>query len=259
MKACEKPTKKHPNGRTGTQAGAKAHRDRKEPICEECREAENKRYRERYYKKAPWMHPQEVNMECERRTKKFPNGTTGTNAGFGAHERAGETPCEPCLKAKREYNAARMRKNYSRYQESKLEYQKRYREEHKDLIKRQRRRYYLANRAAYEARKRARMERIKELTVEPFDGEDVTRAHGEICYLCETPVDLNREPGWSTSPQLDHVHPISSEKTPGHVLSNVRWTHARCNLVKGAKMMEDLELPLPAPIEERYVEKEPDR
>lgn len=256
MKACEKPTKMHPNGRTGTQAGVGAHRYRKEPLCDECREAENKRGREARYKKSPWMHPQEVNMECERRTKKFPNGTTGTNAGFGAHERAGEKPCEPCAKAKREYNAARMRKNYGRYRDRKLEYQKRYREENKDLIKAQNRRYYLANKAAHEAIKRARMERIKELTVEPFGGEDVTRAHGEICYLCETPVDLSREPGWSTSPQLDHVHPISCEETPGHVLSNVRWTHARCNLVKGAKMMEDLDLPLPVPVEERYVEKE---
>lgn len=195
-------------------------------------------------------------MECERRTKQFPNGKTGTNAGYIAHKSAGEEPCESCLKAGREYSAANTRKNYNKYRERKLEYQKRYREENKELIKIQNRNYYLANKAAREAIKRARLERIKELTVEPFTGEDVTRAHGETCYLCEAPVDLSKEPGWSTSPHLDHVHPISCEETPGHVLSNVRWTHAKCNLAKGVRMVEDLDLPLPVPIEEKYVEQE---
>lgn len=195
-------------------------------------------------------------MECERRTKQFPDGKTGTNAGFVAHRKVREEPCEPCLKARQEYNASKTRESYRRHREKKLEYQRRYREENKELVKAQNRRYYLANKGAYMAMARAREERIKELTVEPFDGEDVTRAHGANCYLCEAPVDLNKEPGWSTSPHLDHVHPISCEETPGHVLSNVRWTHARCNLVKGAKMMEDLDLPLPVPAEERYVEQE---
>lgn len=195
-------------------------------------------------------------MECERRTKQFPNGRTGTNAGYVAHKKAGEAPCESCVKASREYSALKTRESYRRCRERKLEYQKRYREENKELIKIQNRNYYLANKAANEAAKRARLERIKELTVEPFSGEDVTRAHGAICYLCEAPVDLSRGPGWSTSPHLDHVHPISCEETPGHVLSNVRWTHAKCNLAKGVKMVEDLDLPLPVPIEEKYVEQE---
>lgn len=200
------------------------------------------------------MQPHEVTIECERRTKKFPNGKTGTNAGFASHVNAGEKPCEPCAKANREYRASWMRENYSQYRERKLEYQKQYRDENRELIRTQSRNYYLANKATKEALKRARLERVRELTVERFSGEDVTRAHGEVCYLCETPVDPNGESGWSTSPHLDHVHPISCEETPGHVLSNVRWTHARCNLVKGVKMVEDLELPLPVPIGEKYGE-----
>ena len=109
MKSCERPTEKYPNGLTGTESGERLHRKLKEEACEECREARNRGSRERRYEQSPWLHPHEVSMECEKRTKKFPNGKTGLSAGFGAHRRAGETPCEPCLEANRKYNARKMR------------------------------------------------------------------------------------------------------------------------------------------------------
>lgn len=39
---------------------------------------------------------------CENPTKKFPNGRTGTAAGYNAHIRAGETSCEACATARRD-------------------------------------------------------------------------------------------------------------------------------------------------------------
>lgn len=38
-RACLKATSKYPHGRTGTDAGAQAHRTAREPLCEPCREA----------------------------------------------------------------------------------------------------------------------------------------------------------------------------------------------------------------------------
>ena len=252
MYACEKPTKKHPEGRRGTEAGYRRHLYRKETPCDECMEGARRKARQRHYEASPWMHPVEVDLLCERPTKKFPEGRRGTNAGHQAHKVAGEAPCDECLQARKEYNAARMRKTYDRYKEKKLEYQKVYREENKEALREAGRRKYENNRGYYEVRQRARERRIRDLTISPFTDEAITQAHGTICYLCETPVDLNLGPGWSTSPQRDHVHPISHPDTPGHVIENVKWTHARCNMSKGAKLLEELELPFPPPARERY-------
>lgn len=189
---------------------------------------------------------------CEKPTKKFPEGRRGTYAGSQAHYVAKEPLCEECLEAKQEYNAARMRRNYDRYKERKLEYQKSYREENKEKLRISDRIYYLNNKAKREAQKRVRELRLEEVPSEDFAAEDISNAHGTVCYLCETPVDLLEETGWTTSPQIDHVHPISDPGTPGHVLSNVRWTHARCNLSKGAKLLEELNLPFDPPVKERY-------
>lgn len=252
MYACEKPTKRHPEGRRGTNAGYRRHLYRKETPCDECMEGMRREAREKHYEASPWMHPVEAEMECQKPTGMFPEGRTGTRAGFIAHEKVGEPPCEECLDAKKEYNAARMRKNYGRYRDKKLEYQRSYREENKEKLRISDRIYYLNNKAKREAQKRVRELRLEELPFEAFAPEDISKAHGEDCYLCGGPVDLLEETGWSTSPHLDHVHPISDEATPGHVLSNVRWTHARCNMSKGAKLMEELKLPFDPPVEERY-------
>jgi hypothetical protein len=39
VSACQKATRKYPEGRTGTEAGYEAHRRAKEPACESCRKA----------------------------------------------------------------------------------------------------------------------------------------------------------------------------------------------------------------------------
>ena len=218
MKACEKPTKMFPNGRTGTEAGEAIHRYHKEEVCDECREARNKRYRERRYERSPWMQPHEVTMECERRTKKFPNGKTGLHAGFAAHQRIGEKPCRPCYEANREYSAARMRGKQEQYRE-------------KQLIRNRRRR----------ARK-------LDLPEEKYSVEDIARKYGTTCYLCETEVDLSitdrNHPGFRN---LDHLVPLHHESCPGDIEENVRITHGLCNRKKNGSLIEDLALPFDPP------------
>jgi Recombination endonuclease VII len=34
---------------------------------------------------------------CEKPTRAYPQGRTGTDAGYTAHRRAGEVPCRPCM------------------------------------------------------------------------------------------------------------------------------------------------------------------
>lgn len=145
-----------------------------------------------------------------------------------------------------------MRNSYEKYRDRKLAYQKEYRAKNGELLKEADRKRYESDRAYFEAKRRARKQRITDLTVFPFTDEEITQTHGAICYLCETPVDVNLEPGWSTSPQRDHVHPISHPDTPGHVIENVKWTHARCNIVKGDRMLDELDLPFSPPEEIKY-------
>jgi hypothetical protein len=48
-------------------------------------------------------------MACERPTAKFPDGRTGTPAGYGAHRKAGEEPCRACTDAFSAASAERRR------------------------------------------------------------------------------------------------------------------------------------------------------
>lgn len=251
---CSTPTKKYPQGRTGTEAGEAAHRRAKEEVCPECREARALKEKERLRAAHPWLtaNRDDYELACEVPAAKFPGGRRGTRAGAVAHRKGGEGICSDCLEAERSHNRDRMRRDYRKYREQKLAYQAGYRAENREKIRLRDRAYYLANMAEREARKRAREIRLKELPSEEFTVEDIRLEHGIACYLCLGEVDLTLEPGWSKSPHLDHVHPISDEGTPGHILSNVRWTHARCNLIKGAKMVQELTLPLSQPELERY-------
>lgn len=89
-RACEVPTKKFPDGRTGTLAGRKAHLRAGEDTCVECREAY------RLYKSGRKIVREGCEKICEVPTEKHPGGRTGTVAGLRAHRLARETPCDEC-------------------------------------------------------------------------------------------------------------------------------------------------------------------
>jgi 5-methylcytosine-specific restriction endonuclease McrA len=63
---------------------------------------------------------------------------------------------------------------------------------------------------------------------------DVFERDGWLCALCAEPVDA--ELCWPDpfSASLDHTIPLS--RGGDHLMSNVRCTHLRCNISKGAKI-----------------------
>lgn len=74
--------------------------------------------------------------------------------------------------------------------------------------------------------------------------EDVTDTglfdlYGHFCYLCETAILPDDK--W----QRDHVQPLSRGGEESY--ENVRPTHARCNLSKSDKTLEELDLPFIPP------------
>jgi hypothetical protein len=94
--ACAEPSKKYPAGRTGALAGYQAHLKVNETPCRACREGAAAHSRARSAKLRENRHP---GYACERPTLRYPEGRTGTAAGYSAHCTDGEEPCRPCVGA----------------------------------------------------------------------------------------------------------------------------------------------------------------
>jgi len=67
---------------------------------------------------------------------------------------------------------------------------------------------------------------------------DVINRYGTLCHICSIEIDFSAprsvgKAGWEMALHLDHVIPIS--KGGRNDLDNVKPSHARCNLLKGAK------------------------
>lgn len=239
---CEKKTSKFPNGRTGTEAGEAAHRYAKEEPCEACLGARNKAAKLRNSNKsltAPWRQPYVMERACDERSSKYPKGKRGTTAGFNTHKRMNDEPCQECLEAQHAKRRHYTKETYDRYKDKKLAYMRGYREENRERIKEWRKEYYRLNPEKNSQSWRKRRARLRDLPSEKYAEKDITRLYGTTCYLCAQPVDLSIEEG-PLRRNVEHLIPISHPDCPGDLLSNVRWSHSQCNLLKGDSLMEDI-------------------
>ena len=100
----------------------------------------------------------EVTPACARPTKKYPEGRTGTPAGYQAHRDAGESSCRACMDAQSAQSLAR---RHGLSEEEKAEFRaanaaahKRWRERDPEAAKATKHRYIAKSRAAvHEAKK----------------------------------------------------------------------------------------------------------
>lgn len=97
--ACTAPSAKYPDGRTGTNAGYYAHTGAGEAVCDGCRAAHNHRQSER----RAWRRDDGPRVGvpsacCVAPTNRFPDGRTGTRAGYLAHYYLNEEPCAACVR-----------------------------------------------------------------------------------------------------------------------------------------------------------------
>lgn len=74
-----------------------------------------------------------------------------------------------------------------------------------------------------------RRARILETTREPVDYSAILAEYGMVCHICAVEI-----PGVQDL-HFDHVIPLS--KGGAHAMDNIRPSHARCNLSKGAKLL----------------------
>lgn len=253
-KICLKPTKKYPKGREGTEAGERAHRVRGEEPCDKCREGRARRARERQQKKMRKYYDSSSPLVCEHTNPQSRKGKRGTATGYKRHVAAGQDPCIQCLNAYREYTLGRYHQNKGSDRERKVSYQEKYRQENRERIRARDRLYYQVNRDLVLARGSTRRNQMR-YTYDGWEAKDIAEQHGTTCHLCNDEVDLAIDPRVPHGPHVEHVFPLSHPDTPGNVLSNVRWSHNRCNLKKGRKLMEELDLPFPSPVPSSQLDK----
>lgn len=221
-------------------------------------------------------------MECQKATKRSPQGRTGTYAGYAAHRRAGEPLCPACQKAKKDWEVKRhlelpeekrekaretTRKWRSKHPDYNKEYYRKNREENirrvrewekaqgeegVKLRRKQAKAWRQKNPGRMSEYGRARRAKEKQLPHEDYTLEDIIERYGSDCYLCGYEVDLNNRglPLNPRTPNVDHVIPISDPECPGDILSNVRVTHYSCNIKKSGRRLEVLDLPFDIPKEE---------
>jgi 5-methylcytosine-specific restriction endonuclease McrA len=121
-------------------------------------------------------------------------------------------------------------------------YQKTYYEQNFEQICASQKIYNKADPERYKATARSKNRRRKAKRLnngfEIYTEFQVLDLFGTDCYICKEPIDLEASrkcgiEGWQRSLHIDHVLPMS--KGGPDTLSNVRPSHAECNLIKGSK------------------------
>ena len=126
----------------------------------------------------------------------------------------------------------------SKIRKTPAEYQKKRRELHPESVAEAAKRYRLRNSEKVAAWNRHRRALRQSVESEFYTVDMILGVYGNVCHLCQSEIDLQAPrraadgPGWETGLHLDHVTPIS--KGGSDLIENIRPSHAKCNLLKGA-------------------------
>ena len=243
-RACHRPTKKYPDGRTGTTAGVAAHSTAKEKPCEECRAFAQKRGRDSYAKKREQvMHERrkqylenpekyasrlpvpavvDPSLACFTPTLQYPFGRTGTYAGYQAHYGKGEVPCGACLETDR----AKGSKYYWNNREKISEYKKGYMAKTREKRSKKWKEYYAENREEILERERQFRSENREMLAEyerkryAENREDKLRKKRE--YALENPETVR---SWIRKHRHRRRAAIRNLPADGYTQEDVTRTH----------------------------------
>lgn len=270
---CEKPTKKYPNGRSGTSAGISAHKKAKEKLCEACAEFKReyaRRYREknkdkqreadRLYREknrdkkreADRRYREKHKVELKARKKEYYNKNTEALREVSRKwHHANKEKASAYSREYRKNNSERISAAKAKWREENIEHVKeeaaKWREQKRDFLRSYMKTYYRENSEKWEGFGRKRRALRASQPHEAYTREEVAELHGTVCYLCGGEVDMSLPWGNDRSPSMDHRWPLNVPGGPGDVLSNMWVTHAVCNVRKKDLMVEDLKLPFAEP------------
>lgn len=158
-------------------------------------------------------------------------------------------------KKNREKTNAKRREYYKKNKEKIEKYKSEYFKKYPEKLKRYRSNSYINNKEKrldaskkYHKKypeysrmsKRRRRAKIKNNGYEPYTEEQVLALYGTNCYICAEPIDMNAtrrcgQIGWQNGLHIEHVVDIALGGPD--TLSNVRPSHAKCNLNKKPREM----------------------
>jgi len=144
------------------------------------------------------------------------------------------TACQECKAAASAYERNRRKSNIEHHRDIEVAWRHRNIEKAREHERNYRQRYPEKQRVK-ERRHRARRKRAISAS---YTFRDVLDLWGTDCHICGLSIDMRLtrhcgEPGWEGGLHLDHVIPLSKGGTD--LISNVKPSHARCNLDKSAK------------------------
>jgi 5-methylcytosine-specific restriction endonuclease McrA len=160
-------------------------------------------------------HLRRQQREQERLRLASQHGTSIVD--YSRCKKANTTACQPCRAAAAAYRKAQVAKDPEKFKQQK-----------KKSLKSN------PHRRPHNNRERARKRGVPS---QYYTRQHIFDRDGYDCYLCNLPVELTAnhivgQPGWELYPHVDHVIPLA---LGGHdTLDNVKITHAKCNMAKGA-------------------------
>jgi 5-methylcytosine-specific restriction endonuclease McrA len=96
--------------------------------------------------------------------------------------------------------------------------------------------HHCARRTHKQIEKRVRRARQRGCTTERINPTAVFKRDRWRCGICGLPTQRKlRGQMHPDAPELDHIIPLASPESPGHVWANVQCAHRRCNGAKGAR------------------------
>lgn len=98
--------------------------------------------------------------------------------------------------------------------------QRRYKDRHRDVVT--------------ERQRRRRVDKLG-LRVEDVDIEELWTG---VCAICLTPMERSLSWPHPLSKSIDHIIPLARSGT--HERANLQWAHLRCNISKGARLLEEV-------------------
>jgi 5-methylcytosine-specific restriction endonuclease McrA len=173
----------------------------------------------------------------------------GTRTGYNAHYKRKEKPCDACKLAHKNYYIAWRKNNPDKvkkmiekdrtlHKERYLQTVYAWAKTHPERIKEIRKKHNQKNPQRGLKHDRARRARKLGIGHEPYTDKQVLDTYGSLCHICGIAIDLtaprvSTKEGWQLGLHIDHLIPLSKGGVDN--LSNVRPSHAQCNLRKGSK------------------------
>ena len=80
---------------------------------------------------------------------------------------------------------------------------------------------------------------LRSVESESYTAASIVELYGSNCHLCDEPIDMSAprlvgSEGWERSLHLDHLIPLVAGGND--LVSNIRPSHALCNLIKGGRV-----------------------